>query len=48
MKLEKQQARRRQIEAAAYEVLTEKGYKAASMLAVDTHAIRGNLARYQH
>jgi len=46
MKLENQRARRRQIEAAAYEVLTEKGYKAASMLAVAKRAGASNETLY--
>ena len=46
MKLEKQQARRRQIEAAAYEVLSKNGYKAASMLAIAKRAGASNETLY--
>lgn len=47
MKPEKQEARRRQIEAAAYEVLAEKGYGAASMLSIAKRAAASNETLYK-
>lgn len=47
MKPEKQEARRRQIEAAAYEVLGEKGYGAASMLSIAKRAAASNETLYK-
>ncbi|WP_419910177.1 TetR/AcrR family transcriptional regulator [Hoeflea sp.] len=46
MKTERQAQRRQQIEAAAYEVLAEKGYKAASMLAIAKKASASNETLY--
>lgn len=46
MKLENQHARRKQIEAIAYEVLAEKGYKATSMLAIAKRAKASNETLY--
>ncbi len=46
MKLENQHARRKQIEAVAYEVLAEKGYKATSMLAIAKRAKASNETLY--
>ena len=46
MKPEKQHARRKQIEAVAYELLAEKGYKATSMLAIAKRASASNETLY--
>ena len=46
MKLENQHARRKQIEAVAYEVLADKGYKATSMLAIAKRAKASNETLY--
>lgn len=46
MRAEKQEARRREIERAAYEVLAEKGYEAASMLAIAKRAGASNETLY--
>ena len=46
MKTEKQIKRREQIEAAAYELLAEKGYKATSMLAIAKRASASNETLY--
>ncbi|MVA97278.1 TetR family transcriptional regulator [Nitratireductor sp. CAU 1489] len=47
MRTERQEARQREIEAAAYEVLAEKGYKATSMLAVAKWAAASNETLYR-
>ncbi len=47
MRPENQEARRTQIEAAAYELLTEKGYKATSMLAIAKRAAASNETLYK-
>ncbi|TWS98338.1 TetR/AcrR family transcriptional regulator [Reyranella sp. CPCC 100927] len=46
MRAEKQEARRREIERAAYAVLAEKGYEAASMLAIAKRAGASNETLY--
>lgn len=47
MRAERQEKRQRQIEAAAYEVLAEKGYKATSMLVIARHAAASNETLYR-
>ncbi len=47
MRPEKQEARKQQIEAAAYELLAEKGYRATSMLAVAKRASASNETLYK-
>ena len=47
MKTENQEARRREIEDAAYEVLANKGYKATSMLAIAKRASASNETLYK-
>ncbi len=47
MRQENQQKRREQIEAAAYELLREKGYKSTSMLAVARRAGASNETLYR-
>lgn len=47
LKAERQEERRRQIELAAYEVLAESGYKAASMLAIAKRAGASNETLYR-
>lgn len=47
MRDEKQEARRREIEAAAYEALKEQGYKATSMLAIAKRASASNETLYR-
>ncbi len=47
MRPEKQEARRRQIEAVAYELLAEKGYAATSMLAIARRAAASNETLYR-
>ncbi|MCP4319770.1 MAG: TetR/AcrR family transcriptional regulator [Hyphomicrobiales bacterium] len=46
MKTDRQVRRKREIEAAAYEVLAEKGYKATSMLAIAKRAAASNETLY--
>ena len=47
MKQENQEKRRRQIEAAAYDVLRQKGYRATSMLAIAKEAGASNETLYK-
>ncbi len=47
MKNDKKEARRVEIEAAAYKVIEEKGYKGASMLAIAKHAKASNETLYK-
>lgn len=47
VRAERQRARQREIEAAAYAVLAEKGYKATSMLAVAKRAAASNETLYR-
>ena len=47
MKSENQQKRKQQIEAAAYDLLRQKGYKATSMLAIAKHASASNETLYK-
>jgi AcrR family transcriptional regulator len=47
MKPENQEARRKQIEAVAYELLTENGYRATSMLSIAKRASASNETLYK-